>query len=1163
MNKRILIFTDSRGQHKPHGSTHSIFGEKIASKYSGSVDLYLCPYKWTTIVDLFITFSLEELRSYDCIILYTGIVDWSPRPYKSAVSDIYNNQKHTADLPLANIDLKYQEKIVNRKKDKFDEIFSEEKMLRHFSGVFDCLYEGQSTINMYSVKMFEAHIIPILNSLDNLIFINSNNIVSGWEGDFKRGRPANINLVHDYSKSISHYIKKNNLLDISKWSDDEIKIYTCDNMHLTQSGSDFIYNELVKMIEKKLRTSNSGNSLVNKQREYASKIINSLWIPVKVSHAGEYPEKVINQLDTKCVNAEIIFKYQSFITSNAFDYLVESSGYKVPTESELIDLELKIQSTNALKDFVRRSNKIYDYWYKNVFFLLKHFVNSFPLNYLSEFRSRPDFQNNNNSKKSISFIYCAKNRSRRLEISLKSLAMTLKNNCNSFDFEIIIVEDIGDDVIAKNTLLNLGLDITIYKVDSTVSWTRAGLLNFGLNKSISEIVAFVDVDTIFPFIFSDHLFKYINEVDFSSYILPINMIETHPHYKDGVKHLGGLPYSYMWVVSRQMAINVGGYDEKYIGWGSEDRDFQLRLERVNNLKTINSITLDKNFYVFHFSHNTRTGSENKKTNHKMLKEIRSDYSNSNNRLNIKLIEKIKIFTSNSFNIVKDGIPSNKTIVVLGNGPSLKHIDLNILKSIDTFALNSSYRFFKDLNFYPTYFGCFDNLVTTNHRLSFQELLNDNQIPIKKFFFIQKFNDPYDRLNYVRYDSNEFTEQKMRTRISESLDDFWIYENSGASAVHACLAMGYKKIILLGVDCNYVQVVEGAVSYKGKSNELIIKQTPSKNPNYWRDDYQVAGDVYHTPDAHKFQKPEWERLSNNILNDKRCIDNNVKVYNCSPTSTLNCFEYSPLHRLIDIPTNYLLSQTSFIIKSFGRFAHVLNLIESIRKFSINSPIIVLDDSNIDHSKFVQKTISYNIEFHKADYDIGLSYGRNLLVEMCKTKYLVLLDDDFIFDGNLESFYNSLKLLSSSSLDIIGGSVYDIGPNANTKDQPRTFHGNIIFDDNRNLKIVNNDICERFSPDGYLLSDLVMNFFVAKVDSVKKVMWDNRFKLGEHLDFFIRCKSADLNIFYYNDMQIKHVRDFETNSNEYIENRSRAKSYHDDFKKKHNINSIYQHGKVIDG
>lgn len=254
--KRVLVFTDSRGQHKPAGCDHDIFAERIAKDPQLDVDVFLCPMKWTTTLDFLEQFPHERLAQYDHVILYTGIVEWAPRPAPSARADLYDNRipANIENLGLNTRD--YSKKIVNHKKTIFDRVFGADAMAAHLARPFDTVYEGQPTINMYGLDMARDRLLPMLVAIPNLIFITANRIVPGWEGDFKRGRPANIRITEQYSDLFASSLKAAGraLVDLRDWSLDEVQRYTCDNIHLTQAGSDYIYERLMDLMNTALKT---------------------------------------------------------------------------------------------------------------------------------------------------------------------------------------------------------------------------------------------------------------------------------------------------------------------------------------------------------------------------------------------------------------------------------------------------------------------------------------------------------------------------------------------------------------------------------------------------------------------------------------------------------------------------------------------------------------------------------------------------------------------------------------------------------------------------------------------------------------------------------------------------------------------------------------------
>jgi len=242
---KILVFADSRGQYRPAGSTHQMFSERLGGLPGLQVDNFLCPFKWTTTLDFLAYFPLDQLRGYDYVVVYTGIVDWSPRKLSNARDDLYDNRNEAnLDALLLNT-ADYSKKIVNCKKPTFDRIFGDDAMHRHLASPFDTVFEGEPTINMYGLEMAQARLLPRLLEVPNLVFINANRFVDGWRGDYRRERPANIYLTHAYSDLFSQALG-DCVIDLRVWDDNDVKRFTCDNLHLTGAGSDFIYDQLAK-----------------------------------------------------------------------------------------------------------------------------------------------------------------------------------------------------------------------------------------------------------------------------------------------------------------------------------------------------------------------------------------------------------------------------------------------------------------------------------------------------------------------------------------------------------------------------------------------------------------------------------------------------------------------------------------------------------------------------------------------------------------------------------------------------------------------------------------------------------------------------------------------------------------------------------------------------
>jgi len=228
----------------------------------------------------------------------------------------------------------------------------------------------------------------------------------------------------------------------------------------------------------------------------------------------------------------------------------------------------------------------------------------------------------------------------------------------------------------------------------------------------------------------------------------------------------------------------------------------------------------------------------------------------------------------------------KTIIVMGNGPSLKNVNFEDFRDFDTFGLNAAYRMYRKLNWWPTYHGCFDYIVCEDHRDAFQSLIDDSSNNIKKFFYIKDFKESL-RFQKITL-SGGFDPRSSLCRSSLDFVNFHDRGNSGANACQVAICLGYTKIILLGVDCNYTEIIEGAKVYSDNGvNRLTIAENIKHNPNYWFNDYQQPGDKYNIPNTNVSQKPGWEGLA------LQCKNADIDIVNCSAISKLDCFRKSSI------------------------------------------------------------------------------------------------------------------------------------------------------------------------------------------------------------------------------------------------------------------------------
>jgi hypothetical protein len=251
---RILLFTDSRGELKPTFRDKLIFPEKVKAELETrgtKVDLILCPFKWTSTIDFIELVETGQLNidRHDRIVLYTGVVDWSPRPVSSYRACMKGTTKAPLDLKTLKR-TKRPPRLANQKMAFFRQFFGTRAYNAHARSTFNVEYRGEPTTNLYSLQMLETRVIPYLQGLgERLIFINSNRLVPGWEGDYiaknPDGRPKNIRVLEEYAEKMSEAF---DCIDLLKWSERQVKKLTVDNMHLTHAGSEWIYERLMNRL---------------------------------------------------------------------------------------------------------------------------------------------------------------------------------------------------------------------------------------------------------------------------------------------------------------------------------------------------------------------------------------------------------------------------------------------------------------------------------------------------------------------------------------------------------------------------------------------------------------------------------------------------------------------------------------------------------------------------------------------------------------------------------------------------------------------------------------------------------------------------------------------------------------------------------------------------
>ncbi|XP_062932002.1 beta-1,4 N-acetylgalactosaminyltransferase 1 isoform X7 [Cynocephalus volans] len=182
------------------------------------------------------------------------------------------------------------------------------------------------------------------------------------------------------------------------------------------------------------------------------------------------------------------------------------------------------------------------------------------------------------------------------------------------------------------------------------------------------------------------------------------------------------------------------------------------------------------------------------------------------------------------------------------------------------------------------------------------------------------------------------------------------------------------------------------------------------------------------------------------------------------------------------------------KTFLRYDRLRALIASIRRFYPTVTVVIADDSDKP-----ERVSGPHVEHYLMPFGKGWFAGRNLAVSQVTTKYVLWVDDDFVFTARTR-LERLVDVLERTPLDLVGGAVREISGFATTYRQMLTVEpgapglGNCL----RQRRGFHHELV---GFPGCVVTDGVVNFFLARTDKVREVGFDPRLSRVAHLEFFL--------------------------------------------------------------
>lgn len=217
--------------------------------------------------------------------------------------------------------------------------------------------------------------------------------------------------------------------------------------------------------------------------------------------------------------------------------------------------------------------------------------------------------------------------------------------------------------------------------------------------------------------------------------------------------------------------------------------------------------------------------------------------------------------------------------IVGNGPSLCVEDLKKISDYPTFASNSIFKIYPQTDWRPTYYLCVDPTYIDCHR---EEIIRE--VDSKKFISC-RVEFPQDCNTERIFEYNKFKINKWNDKsafVKEDVSEFFsVGYTVTFTALQLAFYMGFKEIILIGVDFSYPI----ARNSKGK----IVRTGVESSVHFYKD----------SKNEQKYNVFNYEgALAAYIKAKEFADDNDITILNATKGGNLDVFDRITLDSVIN-------------------------------------------------------------------------------------------------------------------------------------------------------------------------------------------------------------------------------------------------------------------------
>jgi hypothetical protein len=259
-----------------------------------------------------------------------------------------------------------------------------------------------------------------------------------------------------------------------------------------------------------------------------------------------------------------------------------------------------------------------------------------------------------------------------------------------------------------------------------------------------------------------------------------------------------------------------------------------------------------------------------------------------------------------------------------------------------------------------------------------------------------------------------------------------------------------------------------------------------------------------------------------------------------------------------------SDATVCVTVLFRFGRLQALLRSIRRFYAKIEIVVADNSfrpadwgNQEFLALRDIVVGHGARSVLLPFDSGISATRNAAVNAARTPYVIVCEEDFEFTRQTD-LEKLLRPIRAGQADFVGGLEHYTNPGngwiracvpphlppmvqyaAHLEFAGSWPRRQLLFRpvDNREMTELSGVICRR--------ADVIHNFYAARRDAYLLGPCDDRIKVCEHLDHFLRLKERGARVYYTPESAVDHYTPGDTVDPRFQQLRYGGANYHQCF------------------